>query len=197
MHASPQTPRIGTAIVVAFASGPIAAARLSVADHVVAQLQTRFHAPDLGDGSAFVGVIALGGNPDRVREAGRLSSMHAHLRVLISGAGGQSQVFDLLEPNVATARVMVESTSRTTFENAKFSSRLIGGLPPGRWLLVTSASPMPRAIAAFRRQGVDVAAWPIFDLAPGADNLEEIVRHETVGLLAYWVLGRSSALWPQ
>ena len=188
---------LGIATLVASASAPVALARLSVADRVVAQLQNRFSRPDVGDGAGFVGVIALGGNPDRVREAGRLASMHPHLRVLASGAGATSEVFDLLGPAVASARVLVETASRTTYENAKFSSRMVAGLPHGRWLLVTSASHMPRAIAAFRRQGVDVEAWPIFDLAPGAAKLEDVARHETVGLLAYWVLGRSSALWPQ
>ena len=56
---------------------------------------------------------------------------------------------------MAHDRITAEEQSRNTIENAVFS-RLIAQPKPGeRWLLVTSAFHMPRAIAAFRAAGFD------------------------------------------
>lgn len=45
----------------------------------------------------------------------------------------------------------MESASRNTFENAVFSARLAGIDTKQRWLLLTSASHMPRAMATFQK----------------------------------------------
>jgi uncharacterized SAM-binding protein YcdF (DUF218 family) len=65
-----------------------------------------------------------------------------------------------------------------------------------RWLLVTSASHMPRAIGAFRRNGFNVEPWPIYDLETYNPRPFSVARHEWLGLIAYWLLGRTSALLP-
>ena len=170
--------------------------RSFIAERVVWHLERRCPRAEMHDGNDFVGVIALGGNSERVREAGRLASLYPNLTVLVSGAGTRSEVLGLLPSNDAS-RVLVESESRTTYENALFSSKLAHMLPSGQWLLVTSAWHMPRAIGAFRKQAVSVHPWPIFDLSNASDSLtEKVAKHEAMGLLAYWVLGRMSALLP-
>ena len=68
---------------------------------------------------------------------------------------------------------------------------------------------MPRAIGAFRQAGFDVEAWPVdyrtrgrADLARPFDKVSEGLRRvdvasrEWAGLLAYWLMGRSDALFP-
>jgi hypothetical protein len=68
---------------------------------------------------------------------------------------------------------------------------------------------MPRAIGAFREAGLEVEAWPVDyrtrgaqDLARPFDKVSEGLRRvdvaarEWVGLLAYWLRGRSDALFP-
>ena len=77
-----------------------------------------------------------------------------------------------------------------------------------RWLLVTSAQHMPRAVGCFRRVGFPVEAYPVdwhtfprwqprFSLQFGAGlALTDAVVHEWEGLLAYWLTGRTSALFP-
>jgi uncharacterized SAM-binding protein YcdF (DUF218 family) len=58
----------------------------------------------------------------------------------------------------APGEVRVESRSRTTYENAVETRKLLGPVP--RIALVTSALHMPRAMALFTQQGVAATAFP-------------------------------------
>jgi uncharacterized SAM-binding protein YcdF (DUF218 family) len=104
---------------------------------------------------------------------------------------------------------MLEDQSRTTAENAAFSRRLVMPKPGERWLLVTSAYHMPRSIGAFRTAGFPVEAYPVdyrtmgpadlwipFDSIATGLRRTDLAVHEWIGLLAYWLTGRSSELFP-
>jgi len=114
---------------------------------------------------------------------------------------------------VAKDRLILEAKSRDTYENAAFLKEELtraGELGPGkRWLLITSAYHMPRAMGAFRKAGFAVEPWPVdyrtrgkADLTRPFDKVSEGLRRvdvasrEWVGLLAYWLTGRSDALFP-
>jgi uncharacterized SAM-binding protein YcdF (DUF218 family) len=114
---------------------------------------------------------------------------------------------------VARDRLILEAKSRDTYENAKFLKDELarqGEIGPGkRWLLITSAYHMPRAMGAFRKAGFDVEPWPVdyrtrgeadllrpFDRAGEGLRRVDIAAREWVGLLAYWLRGRSDALFP-
>lgn len=110
---------------------------------------------------------------------------------------------------IARERIVLESKSRNTVENAVFSRAMVQPNPGERWLLVTSASHMPRAIGAFRRAGFPVEAYPVDwrtgsradakrpfrALSAGLARTDNAVR-EWVGLLVYWLTGRTSAPFP-
>ncbi len=115
----------------------------------------------------------------------------------------------LRDMGVDTARVILESDSRNTAENAVFTRRLVTPKPGERWLLVTSASHMPRSIGAFRAAGFDVEAYPVdwrtsgwADATVPFDSLSDglwrtdTAMHEWIGLVVYWLTGRSSELFP-
>jgi uncharacterized SAM-binding protein YcdF (DUF218 family) len=165
------------------------------ADILITKLEQRFQRPDIGNGEGFTGVIALGGSPERVREAARLARLHSHVMVIVTGEGNRADVMSLIGTGIGADRIIVEEAARNTYENAVFSSQIIGTKSPGRWLLVTSASHMPRAIGTFRKSGLDVYPWPIFEKHEGFP-VKLVVRHEYIGLLAYWLLGRSNSLFP-
>jgi uncharacterized SAM-binding protein YcdF (DUF218 family) len=63
---------------------------------------------------------------------------------------------------------------------------------------------MPRAIGAFRRVGFPVEAYPVdwqtrgpIDLLlPGGLGRTDAAAHEWIGLVAYWMTGRTSKLFP-
>jgi len=102
-----------------------------------------------------------------------------------------------------------EEQSRNTIENAVLS-RLIANPQPGeRWILVTSAYHMPRAMAAFRAAGFPIEAYPVDwrtrgpvdaltpfkSVADGLGRTDTAVR-EWVGLVAYRLSGKTAELFP-
>ena len=110
---------------------------------------------------------------------------------------------------VAHERITAEEQSRNTIENAVFSRLLADPKPGERWVLVTSASHMPRAIAAFRAAGFPVEAYPVnwytqgrrdaaklFTSFAGGLAMTDYAVHEWFGLAAYWLTGRTSELFP-
>lgn len=90
-----------------------------------------------------------------------------------------------------------------------FTRDIVRPQPGQRWLLVTSAFHMPRTVGIFRAAGFDVEAYPVdfrttgpedagrgfFHVSEGLRRTDVAVR-EWIGLLAYYVTGRSSALFP-
>ncbi|MDD4617263.1 MAG: YdcF family protein [Alphaproteobacteria bacterium] len=110
---------------------------------------------------------------------------------------------------VPTDRMTFERLSRNTHENATFLFDALEPRPGENWLLVTSAYHMPRAMGCFRKAGWNVYAAPTGyfttgHYGQGGDHrLEEQLRyltiaaHEYVGLVSYWIMGRTDALWPQ
>ncbi|TCK04945.1 YdcF family protein [Marinobacterium mangrovicola] len=105
-------------------------------------------------------------------------------------------------------RLIIERNSRNTYENAVYTLDELGGVPEGNWLLVTSAFHMPRSIGVFRRQGWGITAYPVdyralstngTRLDPSLwENLRdtETVLREWVGLVAYYLSGKTSQLFP-
>ena len=81
--------------------------------------------------------------------------------------------------------------------------------PGQRWLLVTSAIHMPRAVGCFRRAGFPVEPYPVdwqtgsaadllspFEAVSAGLGLTDMAMREWTGLLIYWLTGRTSALFP-
>ncbi len=110
---------------------------------------------------------------------------------------------------VPRERVMIENASRNTAENAAFTKKLAAPKPGERWVIVTSAFHMPRSIGTFRAAGFDVEAYPVDwrTLGPGelgdipanftsGFGYTDIATREYIGMLMYWLTGRSSALFP-
>jgi uncharacterized SAM-binding protein YcdF (DUF218 family) len=109
----------------------------------------------------------------------------------------------LVELGVNESDLMVEDGSRTTFENAVESRKLLETRGIQKIVLVTDAVHMVRAAGCFRRQGLDIvpaachhqATYYTFgteDLIPSAGSLRssERVWHEWVGILWYRIQGQ-------
>jgi hypothetical protein len=106
-------------------------------------------------------------------------------------------------------RVIVESKSRDTAENAAFTKQLVMPKAGQHWLLVTSAMHMPRAIGVFQKAGFTVDAYPVDYQTGNTEHPTALFRailnnigktnravHEWIGLLVYWMAGRISVLFP-
>src|SRR5580704_17111528 len=117
----------------------------------------------------------------RLAEAGRLARENPRLPIVISGAKGMSRVVAELGGGIDSSRVLVETRSNNTYENALYSAEMIKPKQSERWLLVTGASHMPRAIGSFRRAGFEVEPWPVYDLTVSDSGLPNAF-HEWLGL---------------
>jgi uncharacterized SAM-binding protein YcdF (DUF218 family) len=107
------------------------------------------------------------------------------------------------------SRVVLEDRSRDTYENATFTRALVQPGRGERWLLVTSAFHMPRAMGVFRAAGFEVEPWPVdyrtrgwveaaaffYSAGDGLRRLD-LVAKEYAGLLAYALTGRTGSLLP-
>jgi len=156
------------------------------------------------------GQISLGEAAERITSTVEIARKYPTARVVISGGTESEFVGRLLESlGVQRDRITLESQSRNTAENAAFTKGIIDPKPGERWLLITSAMHMPRAIGSFRNVGFPIEAYPVDyqtagpqDLWSLSDPLEGIRRtnaavHEWVGLLIYWMTGRISAPFPK
>jgi uncharacterized SAM-binding protein YcdF (DUF218 family) len=169
--------------------------------------------------SAFRDAVALNEAAERITFAAELALRYPGARIVYSGGSNALLSYGAIEApfavrelealGVAHDRITAEEQSRNTIENAVYS-RLVAQPRPGeRWLLVTSAFHMPRAVAAFRAAGFTVEACPVDwrtrgsldaarffgSLSDGLARTDAAV-HEWVGLGAYRLTGKTKELFP-
>ncbi|TKB18524.1 MAG: YdcF family protein [Mesorhizobium sp.] len=163
------------------------------------------------------GGYELNASGDRLVEAAVLARRFPTAKVVVTGGPlemiGEGEGDADAAPRLLTAlgvgadRLILENKSRTTYENAVFTKRLVMPKPGETWLLVTSAFHMPRAKALFDKAGFPTIPWPVdywttgkerlYRTSPG-DNLEITTKavREWVGLIAYWLAGRIDQPFP-
>lgn len=171
-------------------------------------LEQRF-GPFPEDGPAPAGIVVLGGGIESglseardqvvVNDAGErpiylgeLARRFPGARLVFSGGsgfvGGGIAEADIVSRQADTlglprARLILENRSRNTRENALFSADLAQPKPGERWLLVTSAWHMPRAVGCFRQAGFTVTAFPIDYRTRGWRDLARFNGFASDGLL--------------
>jgi uncharacterized SAM-binding protein YcdF (DUF218 family) len=164
------------------------------------------------------GVPALNGAAERMTEAVALALRHPEAKLVFTGGsaaivpGGPTEadtarrLFTSL--GLPAERLVFEQESRNTHENAVLTHRLLRPREGETWILVTSASHMPRSVGVFRAAGWRVLPWPV-NFTTGRDpalwynwpfptrlNQAEGALREWVGLVAYRLMGRTDALVP-
>ena len=209
---------------------------LPVATYILAPLEERFP-PFRDDGGRIDGIILLGGAveasdsaargtvvaneaAERVLDTIQLAHRYPQARILISGGGGTvfgdgtaeaPIIADFLKSlGVDPGRIVVEERSRTTYENAAFSRDVVSPKEGERWLLVTSAWHMPRAVGVFRKAGFSVTPYPVDFRTGGPENnhrpfayISDGLRRldvgvkEWAGLVVYHATGRTEDLFPE
>ncbi len=170
------------------------------------------------DVSEARGEASLNHAAGRLVKFAELARRYPKARLVFSGGSGELFPGLLTESQLArrvfrqmgldASRMIYEPASRTTWENARNSYRLIEPRAEEVWVLITSAMHMPRAVGSFRRVGWQVHTFPVayrtaglgfgnyrVGLSSNLDLLRQAI-HEWVGLVAYYLLDRSSALFP-
>jgi uncharacterized SAM-binding protein YcdF (DUF218 family) len=204
-----------------------------VARPLLGSLEAWYPRPPLSKGERYEAIVVLGGGvlqPGTLRPIADLSSYSKNrttcgvdlyqkgLAPKLVFTGGTGHAFkealkDAPEMKrwaerlgVATDAIAIEEQSRTTYENATETKRLLG---PVSILLVTSASHLPRATALFVRQGFRVTPVPCdfliqnrpedsiqqldpFDLLPNDHAIEHTTYAvtELAGMAIYWLTGK-------
>jgi uncharacterized SAM-binding protein YcdF (DUF218 family) len=172
------------------------------------------------DPSAAHGEAVFSTSAGRLIAAAALAHRYPNIRIIYSGGSANvigdtsakeadyaAAVFEGL--GISRDRLTLERQSRNTFENAEFSKAVAMPKPGERWLLVTSAFHMPRSIGVFRKVGFAVEPYPAdWRLAGRADLTTfsafsvmglwhtDLAVREWMGLLAYWLSGKTSELFP-
>lgn len=207
------------------------------ATHLARPLEVRFPQPVLPESVSGIilltgaevvatseasGLPQLGSHANRYVAALRLAHRYPAARIVVTGGpllqqgkpelGTQTAIAraTLESVGVDPARIVYEQQSRDTCDNARNTRRLVAPARDERWILVTSAIHMPRAVACFRAAGwYDLIPQPdAYQAAaglPGAatfrivDNLDLLddATHEWLGLAYYRLAGRTSELFPR
>lgn len=164
------------------------------------------------------GQIALNDTTERITEFLALARRFPETRLVFTGGSGAIDPIGPPEAEMAAdlfadlgldpTRVTFEAKSRNTFENALYTKELMKPQDGETWLLVTSASHMPRAVGSFRQVGWTVLPYPVdyktttgqhsrfrIDFAGGLKGLDQ-AAYEWYGLIAYRILGRTDRLFP-
>jgi uncharacterized SAM-binding protein YcdF (DUF218 family) len=109
----------------------------------------------------------------------------------------------LVREGVRPSDLIVENTSRTTYENATESRKVLEARQVHRVVLVTEGIHLHRAVLCFRRQGI--GALPsgchyektefkasLYDFLPAVSGMRdcEAAAHEWLGIAWYWLAGR-------
>lgn len=164
------------------------------------------------------GIPALNGAAERMTEMVALARRYPEARLVFTGGQGSLVHGGLTEADVARQvlsamglppeRVTYEDEARNTHENAVLTHRLVQPGPGETWLLVTSASHMPRSVGVFRHAGWEILPWPVNYRTGHSLNVwydapfpERIAQFETglrewLGLVAYRLMGRTDAVFP-
>jgi uncharacterized SAM-binding protein YcdF (DUF218 family) len=165
------------------------------------------------------GIPAINGAAERMTETVALARRFPEARIVFTGGQGSLVHGGLTEADVARlffenlglsgSRVIYETAARNTHQNAILTRDLVQPKPNEVWLLVTSASHMPRAMGVFRKAGWQgIIAWPVnyrtghslaalYD-APFPERLGQFEWgfREWLGLISYRLMGRTDALLP-
>ncbi|HEX5055317.1 MAG TPA: YdcF family protein [Gammaproteobacteria bacterium] len=181
------------------------------------------------------GILVLGGSIDPVKSAAwsqpelrataerefnflALAARYPKARLAFTGGSGSLNEQEYKEASWARelfarqglepGRVIFESDSRNTYENAVFSKKLLAPAPGEHWLLITTAWHMPRAVGAFCGAGFPVIPYPVdhgslrgdllrleWDFAGNLGGLD-MALHEWAGLFMYRLTGKMDRLLP-
>lgn len=208
---------------------------LPLGELALSVLENRFPARQ-GTSEPVTGILVLGGSfntvmtreraqvsltssAERLTEFMRLARMYPQARLIFSGGSGL--VFDtkpteaevartfFIEAGFDVSRVEFEDQSRNTAESARLSFAQVSPKVDERWLLITSARHMPRAMGLFRYAGWPVTAHPVdyttlpsgasghfWPSWPGSIGSADMAAYEWGGLLAAWLRGNIDDPFP-
>ncbi|VAX07448.1 Putative membrane protein [hydrothermal vent metagenome] len=160
--------------------------------------------------------VTLSGAAERLIEAAKLARQFPDLSIVYSGGGqiknmlSESEIARkyFIEAGIDLSRIRFEDQSYNTYTNALETKKHIQHHETDKWLLVTSAFHMPRAVGAYRSAQINIQPYPVdyrtylkaslINKPDAGQSLYQLdfAVHEWVGLLAYYMSGRNEEFFP-
>lgn len=195
-------------------------------------LEDRFPKQDAP--STITGIVMLGGAVDihiteargseawndqaeRITAVAELANKFPNARIILSGGSGHADAISessiarqaLIAMGISETRLELETRSRNTCENASESAISAKPTSTDTWLLITSASHMPRAVACFRAANFLALPFPVDYHTRGREDFSrvqesiaeglsqvDLAAHEWTGLVTYRLAGLTHELFP-
>ena len=137
----------------------------------------------------------------RLMEGLRIAHLLPEAQILISGGGEVPEIMErlLASMGLSERRIAIENSSNNTHESAENVKRLLGG---ERFILVTSAGHMHRAMRVFAKEGTNPVPAPtnymsvkerrFMDYLPSPRHLvyADLAVHEYLGMAWYRLTGK-------
>ena len=165
------------------------------------------------------GVIGLGEGAPAIFEVAEMARRWPQVPIVLAGGSNaliakvdttEAELMKrlLVAVGVEPRRLVLEESSRTTWENAIAARDLVRPQPGARWLLVTTAFHMPRAMAAFRAAGwTGIEARPAAYATTGRVGPRppmlwglistDMAVKEWFGIVGYRLTGRATEILPR
>ena len=161
--------------------------------------------------------VSLNDSAERLVESVKIINKFKNAKVIFSGGSGKinrpdlghSQVAKLFFKNIGidTNRILFENKSRNTFENIIFSKKIANLKKNENWILITSAFHMKRALLI-----ADKIDWELIPYAVDFKNVKDFKfdpnlkllsnlnlfqkgSHEWLGLISYYLMGRTNKVF--
>jgi uncharacterized SAM-binding protein YcdF (DUF218 family) len=208
-----RSPNRATWLAAAAACGLFIATFTPIGIALTVPLERRFTLSPLDSQADGIILLSGGGTASGIAAVAALSQRYPKAQLIFSGFSATEPADEWLKKVFTLwggdpARIYIESRPRTTFEDALYVAALLKPKPTERWLLVTQAMHMPRAVGCFRLAGFQVEPYPVEFKAddshpfagfiPGPHALYELdlVAKEWIGLIAYRLMGKTDAFFP-
>ncbi len=148
----------------------------------------------------------------------QLAQLYPDARLVFSGGNAstdedkptEAQIAEtyFLKSGISPERLLIENKARNTAENVSYSRQLASPQSNETWLMITTAYHMPRSMGVFCQQNWTVIPYPVdhqtlpskiyqpgFSLIEHANHLV-LASHEWLGLLYYYISGKTLQLFP-
>ena len=161
--------------------------------------------------------ISLNDSVERLTESVKLIKKYPNVKVIFSGGSGSIKYPDLSHSTVAkkfyedinidTNKIYFEEKSRNTYENILFAKNIFNTKNNEKWILVTSAFHLTRALRVGEKLNLNFIPYATdyklpkkFDWKPSLNFFYNISNfhfssHEWAGLIVYYLMGRSSKIY--
>ena len=162
-------------------------------------------------------LIHLNGSAERLIESIFLMNKYPKAKVIFSGGSGAIHDQNLTHSyvakkfykqlNINIRNIVFESKSRNTYENILYSLKIANPSSDEKWILITSAFHMTRAMNISEKldwkiipYAVDFRAGKKFSWKPtisffGNISAMQSASHEWIGLIAYYFMGRTNKIY--